>query len=136
MVVYVLINKNHTLENPHSVIYAQRDSPGCKLYQPYSLQAKSLLLIVGLILVHMRKHEPDHLPLVDVQMRLTRNTHRSLETASTMTPGPIAETRLHDCNLFKTVLLVIYITYLYRRKFPLFIPVSRDIVSPHKTIRG
>ena len=39
--------------------------------------------------------------------------------------GPKAEIRLYDCNLFKTVLLVIFITTLYRRKFPLFI-LSKD----------
>jgi len=35
--------------------------------------------------VHMRLHGPDPLPLVDVHMRSTWNTHRSLETVSTMT---------------------------------------------------
>jgi len=69
----------------------------------------------------MRPHEPDPpLLLVDVHMRSTWTTHRSLETASIQWPsGPKAEIRLYDCNLFKTVLLD-YITNLYRRKFSTF----------------
>src|SRR6218665_476621 len=39
--------------------------------------------------------------------------------------GPKAEIRLYDCNLFKTVLLVIYITNLYRRKFSTFYSIER-----------
>jgi len=39
--------------------------------------------------------------------------------------GPKAEIRLYECNLFKPVLLVIYITNLYRRKFSTFYSVER-----------
>ena len=39
--------------------------------------------------------------------------------------GPKAEIRLYDCNLFKTVLLVIYTTNLYRRKISTFYSVQR-----------
>ena len=39
--------------------------------------------------------------------------------------GPKAEIRLYDCNLFKTVLLVIYITDLYHRKFSTFYSIER-----------
>src|SRR6218665_2700229 len=40
--------------------------------------------------------------------------------------GNKAEIRLYECNLFKTVLLVIYITNLYRRKFSTFYSVERQ----------
>ena len=46
--------------------------------------------------------------------------------------GPKAEIRLYDCNLFKTVLLVIYITNFYHQKFPLFI-LSKDEILVKKT---
>ena len=46
--------------------------------------------------------------------------------------GPKAEIRLYDCNLFKTVLLVIYVTNLYRKKISLFIP-SKDEILVKKT---
>jgi len=49
--------------------------------------------------VYMRPHEPDPFPHVDVHMRSTWNTHRSLETAR-WPSGPKAEIRLCDCNLF------------------------------------
>ena len=39
--------------------------------------------------------------------------------------GHKTEIRLYDCNLFKTVLLVIYITNLYRRKISTFYSVQR-----------
>ena len=39
--------------------------------------------------------------------------------------GPKAEIRLYDCNLFKTVLLIIFITNLYRRKISIFYSVQR-----------
>ena len=45
--------------------------------------------------------------------------------------GPKAEIRLYyDCNLFKTVLLVIYIgpTNWYRKNIPLFIPFNDEIL--------
>jgi len=47
-----------------------------------------------------------------------------------MTFGPKAEIRLHDCNLSKTVLLVVYITNLdyITEKFPLFIPSKDEIL--------
>src|SRR6218665_3671359 len=38
---------------------------------------------------------------------------------------PNAEIRLYDCNLFKTVLLAIYITNLYCRKFSTFYSAER-----------
>ena len=41
---------------------------------------------------------------------------------------PKAEIRLYDCNLFKTLVLVIYTTNLYRQKFPLFIPFKDEIM--------
>jgi len=41
------------------------------------------------------------------------------------TSGPKAEIRLYDCNLFKTVLVVIYITNLYRRKVSTFYSAER-----------
>ena len=41
--------------------------------------------------------------------------------------GPKAEIRLYDCNLFKTVLLVIYIIYI-AEKFPLFIQSKDEIL--------
>jgi len=42
--------------------------------------------------------------------------------------GPKAEIWLYDCNLYKTVLLVIYIA----KKFPIFIP-SKDEILVKKT---
>ena len=42
--------------------------------------------------------------------------------------GLKAEIRLYDCNLFKTVLLLIFITNRYRGKFPLFIPSKDEIL--------
>src|SRR6218665_2789210 len=39
--------------------------------------------------------------------------------------GPKAEIRLSDCNLFKTVQLVIYITNLYSQKIYTFYSVQR-----------
>ena len=51
------------------------------------------------------------------------NIHPSLETASTMIFR--TEIRLYDCNLFKTVLLVIYITNLYGRKISIFYSAQR-----------
>ena len=44
---------------------------------------------------------------------------------------PEAEIRLYDCNLFKTALLIIYITNLYCQKFPLFIS-SKDKILVEK----
>jgi len=78
--------------------------------------------------VHMRPHEPDPtFFFVDVHMRSTWNTHHSLETASRLQwpSGPNAEIQLYDCNLFKTTLLVIYITNLYHRKIFTFYSVQR-----------
>ena len=61
---------------------------------------------------------------------LTSTCGRHLHIALLKRPvqWPKAEIRLYDCNLFKTVLLVIYITNLYRRKFPLFIPSKDEIL--------
>ena len=80
-----------------------------------------------LLSVHTRPPELDPLPLVDVHTRLIWNTHRSLETAidAHWPSGPKAEIRQHDCNLFKTVLLVIYITNLYPWKISTFYSVQR-----------
>jgi len=39
--------------------------------------------------------------------------------------GPKAEIRVYDCNIFKTVLLIIFITNLYRWKFFSFYSVQR-----------
>src|SRR6218665_999571 len=39
--------------------------------------------------------------------------------------GPKAEIRLYDCNLFKTVLLIIFITNLYRQKISTFYSVQK-----------
>ena len=44
--------------------------------------------------------------------------------------GPKAEIRIYDCNLFKTVLLVIYITNLYCRR--IFTFYSIQLVSAKK----
>src|SRR6218665_2027609 len=40
-------------------------------------------------------------------------------------PGPKAKIRLYDCNLSKTVLLVSYITNLYRQKISTLYSVQR-----------
>jgi len=42
-----------------------------------------------------------------------------------MPSEPKAEIRLYDCNLFKTVLLIIFITNLYHRKISTFYSVQR-----------
>ena len=48
--------------------------------------------------------------------------------------GPKAETRLYDYNLFKIVLLVIYITNLYRQKNFIFYSVWRQNSGIHSFI--
>ena len=58
----------------------------------------------------------------------TRNTHRSLETASELTSGPKAEIRLYDSNLFKIVLLIVLLLIYIGKKFPLFIPSKDEIL--------
>src|SRR6218665_505857 len=97
----------------------------------YDVQKISFLNFLPLsTCVHMRLHEPDPPPLCgrphSVDMKYIY-THRSLETASTMTFLK-CEIRLYDCNLFNTVLLVIFITNLYRQKFPLFIRSKDEIL--------
>jgi len=65
------------------------------------------------------------LPLVDVHMR---STWKPIDVWKWLVQWPsrrIAEIRLYDCNLFKTVLLVIYITNLYHQKNPRFSVQSR-----------
>ena len=42
--------------------------------------------------------------------------------------GPKTEIRLYDCNLFKTVLLIILLLIYIAEKFPLFIPSKDEIV--------
>ena len=76
--------------------------------------------------VHMRPHEPD--PRVDEHMRSTW-IHITLLKRLVQWPfRPKAEIWLHDCNLFNTVLLVIYIINwcdLYRRKTFTFYSIRR-----------
>ena len=78
--------------------------------------------------VHLSPHEPNPLPLWTSKCG-PHEIHIALLKRLVHWPsGPIAEIRLYDCNLFKTVLLVIYITNLYRRKFSLFIPPKDEIL--------
>jgi len=104
-------------------------SPLCKQYWPsiYDVLKKSCFWPTSPCL-----HEPDppshpcgRPHAVD---NSTWNTHRSLKTASRLqwSSRPKAEIRLYDCNLFKTVLLVIYITNLYCWKISTFYSVQRQ----------
>jgi len=73
-----------------------------------------------------------HLPLWTSTCR-RHEIHTALLKPLVQWPsGPKAEIRLYDCNLFKTVLLVIYVTNLYRKKISLFIP-SKDEILVKKT---
>src|SRR6218665_1397769 len=65
--------------------------------------------------VHMRPHEPDHsYPPLWTSTYGRHEIHVAILKRLVQCPsGPIAEIRLYGCNLFKTVLLVIYILILY-----------------------
>ena len=77
-------------------------------------------------LVHMRPHDQDpHTPLWTSTYG-RHEIHIALLKRLVQWPsGPITEIRLYDCNLFKTVLVVIYITNLYRRKVSTFYSAER-----------
>ena len=51
--------------------------------------------------------------------------HTAFSLLKRLVQRPKAEIRLYDCNLFNTVLLVIYITNLYRRKISTLYSVQR-----------
>jgi len=74
---------------------------------------------------------PPPSPLVDVHMWSMWCGRREIHVALLKQPvqwpsGLKAEIRLYDCNLFKTVLLVIYITNLYRWKISTFYSGKKD----------
>ena len=74
---------------------------------------------------HKRPHEPDPLPLWTSTCG-RHEIHIALLKWLVQWPSrPKAEIRLYDCNLFKTVLLVIYSTNLYRRKIYTFSSIQR-----------
>ena len=79
-----------------------------------------------------KNHVYHPFPLVDGHMRSTWNGEIHIGFLKRIVglqwhsgPRPEAEIQLHDCNLSKTVLLVIYITNLYRRKMSTFYSVQR-----------
>src|SRR6218665_3281144 len=62
-------------------------------------------------------------------MQFRHEIHSALLKRLVQRPSrPRAEIRIYDCNLFKTVLLVIYITNLYYRKISAFIPFEDEIL--------
>jgi len=72
--------------------------------------------------VHMRSHEPDPSSLWTSTCGWHEIHFALLKQLVQWPSGPNAGIRLKcDCNLFKTVLLVIYITNIYRRKFSTFL---------------
>ena len=73
----------------------------------------------------MRPHEPDPSPLWTSTCGWHEIHTALLKRLEQRTSGPKAEIRLYDCNLFKTILLVIYITNLYRRQISTFYSVKR-----------
>ena len=75
--------------------------------------------------VHMGPHEPDPLPLWTSTYG-RHEIHIALLQQLVQWPSrPKAEIRLYDCNFFNTVLLVIFITNLYRQKMSTFYSVQR-----------
>ena len=78
--------------------------------------------------VHMGPHEPDP-PSPLWTSTCGRHEIALFERLVQWRSRPKAEIRLYDCNLFKTVLLVIYITNLYRRKISTFIPSKYEILA-------
>ena len=71
----------------------------------------------------MRQYEPD--PLLWMSRCGRHEIHIALLKRLAQWPsGPKAEIRLYHCNLFKTVLLVIFITNLYRRRISTFYSVQ------------
>ena len=82
--------------------------------------------VFGPLPVHMRSHEPDPPTPLWTSTCGRHEIHIALLKQLVQWPsGSKPEIRLYDCNLFKTVLLVIYITNLYRRKFSTFYSVER-----------
>ena len=82
--------------------------------------------------VHMRPQEPDPSTLWTATCG-RHEIHIALLKRLVQWPsGPKAEIRFYDCNLFKTVLLIIFITSLYHRKNFTFIP-SKDKILVKRT---
>ena len=79
--------------------------------------------------VHMRPHGPDPPPPLWTSTRGWHEIHNALLKWLVQWPtGPKAEIRLYDFNLFKTLLLVIYITNLYHRKISTFFQSKTEIM--------
>src|SRR6218665_564956 len=77
--------------------------------------------------VHIHPHEPDPHPPLWTSTCDRHEIHIALLKRLVQRPsGPKGEIRLYVCNLFKTVLLVIYITNLYRQKISTFYSVQRQ----------
>src|SRR6218665_3440320 len=70
-------------------------------------------------------HEPDPLPLWTSSCGRHEIHIALLKRIAQWPSGPISEIRPYDCNLFKTVLLIIFITNLYHRKISTFYSVQR-----------
>ena len=92
---------------------------------PFMTSTKNSGFWIPLLPVHMRPHKSDPLPL----WKSTWGRHEIhialLKRLVQWSSGPKAKIRLYGCNLFKTVLWVIYTTNLYHRKFSTFYSVER-----------
>jgi len=75
--------------------------------------------------VHIRPHEPDPSPLWTFICGQHEIHVALLKRLEQWPSGPKAEIWLYDCNLFKTVVLVIYITNLYHLKISTFYSIQR-----------
>jgi len=74
----------------------------------------------------VRPHKPDAPPPLWTSTCGRHEIHVALLKQLVQLPSGLkAEIRLCDCNLFKTVLLIIFITNLYRRKISTFYSVQR-----------
>jgi len=71
-------------------------------------------------------HEPDLSPLWTSTCGRHEILIALLKQLVQWPSRPKAEIRIYDCNLFKTVLLIIVITNLYRRKISTFYSVQRE----------
>ena len=81
----------------------------------------------------MRPHEPDPPPTLWMFTCGRHEIHIALLKWLVQCPsGPKAEIRLYDCNLFNTVLLVIFLLIYITEKFTIFIP-SKDEMLVKKT---
>ena len=81
----------------------------------------------------MRPHEPDSSPLLWTSTCCRHEIHIALLKQLVQWPSwPKVDIWLYDCNLFKTVLLVIYNYNLYCWKCPLFVPSKDEILMKRR----